>query len=93
MTRDTQGPRRPGTRASVPPTRIDPVARLRQARPQVAHRHRHRPRPLAHRVRLAGHHGGCAAVFVAALAVPLDDPALVVALMLTLRSGRVACTA
>jgi hypothetical protein len=30
-----------------------------------------------------------AAVFVAALAVPLDDPALVVALMLVLRGGRV----
>jgi hypothetical protein len=34
-----------------------------------------------------------AAVFVAALAVPLDDPALLVALMLTLRSGLVAGTA
>jgi hypothetical protein len=34
-----------------------------------------------------------AAVFVAALAVPLDDPALVVALMLALRSGLVADTA
>jgi hypothetical protein len=34
-----------------------------------------------------------AAVFVAALAVPLDDPALVVALMMTLRSGLVAGTA
>jgi hypothetical protein len=34
-----------------------------------------------------------AAVFIAALAVPLDDPALVVALMLTLRSGRVVGTA
>jgi hypothetical protein len=31
-----------------------------------------------------------AAVFVAALAVPLDDPALVVALMLALRGGRLA---
>ena len=29
-----------------------------------------------------------AAVFVAALAVPLDDPALVVALMLCMRGGR-----
>ena len=29
-----------------------------------------------------------AAVFVAALAVPLDDPALVVALMLAVRGGR-----
>jgi hypothetical protein len=34
-----------------------------------------------------------AAVFVAALAVPLDDPALVVALMLALRGGRVTATA
>jgi hypothetical protein len=33
------------------------------------------------------------AVFVAALAVPLDDPALVVALMLALRGGQFAVTA
>jgi hypothetical protein len=33
------------------------------------------------------------AVFVAALAVSLDDPALAVAVMLTLRSGRAASTA
>jgi hypothetical protein len=32
------------------------------------------------------------AVFVAALVVPLDDPALVVALMLALRGGRVTTT-
>jgi hypothetical protein len=33
------------------------------------------------------------AVFVAALAVPLNDPAFVVALMLVLRGGRVRATA
>jgi hypothetical protein len=34
-----------------------------------------------------------AAAFVGALALRLDDPALVVALMLALRSGLVACPA
>jgi len=34
-----------------------------------------------------------AAVFLAALAVPLDDPALLVAVMLALRGGRVASPA
>jgi hypothetical protein len=43
--------------------------------------------PVARGVRLARHRGG-AAVFGAALAVPLDDPALVVALMLGVRGGR-----